>query len=168
MFHTAYLLPPPLVSLHIPLSDHTKKNMCVLSSARFPFLLISLSLSPSPLSLLFSLSPPLFPPLPLSFSPSPSPLLPDWFRYDDVVVGAPMYSQINSESKVLVETGRVYVFINNGVSQDIVPVECAVYACLNKHVFNSLQTWHFKKLTGAQSTAWVNITLLIREKKMRE
>jgi hypothetical protein len=34
--------------------------------------------------------------------------------YDDVVVGAPMYSQINSESKVLVETGRVYVFINNG------------------------------------------------------
>ena len=47
--------------------------------------------------------------LPLSFSP---PL-----RYDDLVVGAPMYSQIDSKlSEVQVETGRVYVFINQRVS----------------------------------------------------
>ena len=35
--------------------------------------------------------------------------------YDEVVVGAPFYSQINSDS-VVPEIGRVYIFINTKVS----------------------------------------------------
>jgi integrin alpha 8 len=48
--------------------------------------------------------------------------------YDDVVVGAPMFSQINSESEVLVETGRVYVFINveGNLSTDSIVIEGTV------------------------------------------
>jgi integrin alpha 8 len=40
-------------------------------------------------------------------------------NYDEVVVGAPMYSQISSNKELKVESGRVYVFMNTGPSAHV-------------------------------------------------
>ena len=46
-------------------------------------------------------------------------------RYDDIVVGAPMYSRIGPDV-LEVEIGRVYIFINTEVRQHYLPL----YSCL--------------------------------------